>query len=36
MAEGRSPPAIDIEKAALDPSSVFETPEDGLVLSATD
>jgi len=30
MAEGQSPRAIDIEKALLDPSSVFETPEDVL------
>ena len=30
MAEGRSLRAIDIEKALLDPSSVFETPEDVL------
>lgn len=34
MAEGRSPPAIDIEKAALDPSSAFETPEDVLTNDA--
>jgi hypothetical protein len=30
MAEDRSPPAIDIEEAVLDPSSVFGTPEDVL------
>jgi hypothetical protein len=28
MTESRSPPAIDIERALLDPGSVFETPED--------
>ena len=28
MADARSPPVIDIEKALLDPSSVFGTPED--------
>jgi hypothetical protein len=28
MADARSPPAIDIEKTSLDPSSVFGAPED--------
>lgn len=28
MTESRSAPAIDIERALLDPGSVFETPED--------
>jgi len=34
MADARSPPEIDIEKALLDPSSVFEAPEDILTNQA--
>ena len=34
MADARSPPAIDIEKALLDPSSVFGAPEDILTNQA--